>query len=429
MSFVVNAMGHLIAAAAQLSRAPWSRLAQVFEFIASRTDDGHGNYGCAALLSLLLAAFLGTSPTTAVAQTAAPSTARPDEIAPGNRLSPLSPNSIRREPIPPEQVVAIPPALLERLQHEVIAPTRSRNKRLDLLVQLLFEPTGLALQYDGTRTRTIAESTAEGKINCLTFALLFTALARHAGIDAYVQETDQVLVGNQEGVLYGNGHVNVSASISGTRKTVDIDQSVMAVHGETRRVSDDRALSHFYNNRGAELMEAGELDAARRHFEMALRVTPDFVAAWNNFGVLNMRERRIEEAERSYEKALEQKPNHTPALSNMIKLYRLTGESRRQAEFEKRLFRVQSKDPFQQLILAMGYEQKGDYSRALNNYRRALRLHGSGDYIHFGMARAYAHLGDIPSATEELRYAREAAGDRNNRYQAKLDHLKRLHEP
>ena len=316
---------------------------------------------------------------------------------------------------------------MERLQREVIAPTNSRNKRLDLLVGLLFDPKGLGLQYDGARTRTIAESFADGKANCLTFSLLFTTLSREAGIDAYVQETDHVLVGSQAGVLYGNGHVNVSVKISGARKTVDIDRSVMAIRGKARRITDSRALSHFYNNRGAELMEAGELALARRHFEMALRTTPIFVAAWNNLGVLDTREGRLGEAELAYTRALDESPRHAPTLSNMVNLYRRNGNTHKQAEFEKRLFLVQSKDPFQQVILAMGYEQKRDYTRALEHYRRALRLQEEEHYIHFGMARAYAGLGDMRHATEELMRARDVAGKQGGRYQAKLDRLKRLH--
>lgn len=382
----------------------------------------------ACLYSLTLLAGV-TSPAIATAQAIAP-VERPALIGASPYLSGApSPDSSPAplEPIPPEQVVAIPPELLERVQNEVVARTYSRNKRLALLVDLLFGPNGLALQYDGTRTRTIAQSAADGKANCLSFSLLFTALARRAGIDADVQETDHMLAVHQDGVLYGYGHVNVSVNISGSRKIVDIDRSVMVVRGETRRVTDDRALSHFYNNRGAELMEAGELVAARKHFNEALRITPDFVAAWNNLGVLDMREGSLQDAMRAYGKALAKNPGHAPTLSNIVNLYRRSGDARKLAEFEKRLFRVQSNDPFQQVILATGYEQKGDYKQALAHYRRALRLQEDEHYIHFGMARAYAHLGDMRRATDELMKARDRAGPQSDLYQAKLDYLKLLH--
>jgi tetratricopeptide (TPR) repeat protein len=435
MMSVVNAVGHLTTVAA-LPRALGGLLGRLSGF-AGATDAHH--VPAFRYPAIVLTVFLAVFPAIAAPQSGLPvdRLAGSSEAILASGATPPDPGSARLEPIPHEEVVAIPPALLERLQREVIAPTRSRNKRLDLLVALLFEPAGLTLQYDGSRTRTVAESIADRKANCLSFSLLFTALARLAGIEADVQESDHVLVGHQDGVLYSNGHVNVSVHISGTRKTVDIDRSVMAVRGEARRVTDDRALSHFYNNRGAELMEAGELDAAQRHFELAVRITPGFVAAWNNLGVLNMRKGLLSESEHAYARVLDKNPRHAPALSNLVKLHRRRGDSTKQVEFEKRLFRVQSKDPFHQVVLAMGYEHKGDYERALVHYyeralvhyRRALRLQEDEPYIHFGMARAYAHLGETQRAAEELMRARDRASDQRSLYQAKLDRLRRLHRP
>lgn len=429
----MNAIGHVTTIAALSARALWRMLGRPFRFVTScRITGAHAAHVLARRYpAIVLTAFLGAFPAIATAQAALPLERSPgsDGTSLTSGTTSSDPGSAGLEPVPHEQVVAIPSALLERLQREVIAPTRSRNKRLDLLVALLFEPAGLMLQYDGTRTRTITESIADRKANCLSFSLLFTALARRAGIEADVQESDHVLVGHQGGVLYSNGHVNVSVHISGTRKTVDIDRSVMAVGGEARRVTDGRALSHFYNNRGAELMEAGELDAAQRHFELAVRITPGFVAAWNNLGVVNMRKGLLSESERAYARVLDENPRHAPALSNLVKLYRRRGNSSKQVEFEKRLFRVQSKDPFHQVVLAMGYEHKGDYERALVHYRRALRLQEDEPYIHFGMARAYAHLGETQRAAEELMRARDRASDQRSLYQAKLDRLRRLHQP
>lgn len=328
--------------------------------------------------------------------------------------------------VEPGEVLAIPPALLERLQSEVMAPTVLREKRLDLLVQFLFSPGGLALEYDGTRTRTISEVFTDHKANCLTFSLLFVALARQAGIDAYVQESDFVLALQGNDALYGNGHVNVGVEIGHSRKTVDIDSSVVS-SGEPHAISDERALSHFYNNRGAELMAAGRLPEARRNLAKSIALTPDFTAAWNNLGVLDAREGALALAEQDYRRALEIDSRHSPTLSNMVNLYRRLGDAKREAEFEKRLFKVQRKDPFHQIILAMGYEQTGDYPAAIDHYRRAIRLRAKLDFVYFGLARSYAHVGDIRRATNALVHARDVAGDNRGMYQAKLDHLRRMH--
>lgn len=333
----------------------------------------------------------------------------------------------RADPIAPGEVVAVPPALLQRLQKEVLAPTRSRERRLDLLVQLLFAPKGVALEYDGTRTRTIDEAFIEHKANCLTFSLLFVALARQAGIDAYVQETDHVLAWQGNGALYGNGHVNVGVKVGPGRKTVDIDRSVVSIRGAPQVISDERALAHFYNNRGAELMEQGRLQSARMHLDAAIRMDPTFVGAWNNLGVLHMREGALKEAEHAYATALDHKKRYSPTLSNMVNLYRHMGDAKRLSIYEKRLFDVQRRDPFHQIILALGYERSGDYTAAIDHFKRAIRLKAKDHFVYFGLARSYARLGDTRRAVDALVHARDAAGDQRNMYQTKLEQLRQLH--
>ncbi len=327
----------------------------------------------------------------------------------------------------PAAILAVPPELEALLDERVVRASSSRERRLERLVELLFGSQGLALEYDGSRTRTIAESFAEHKANCLTFALMFATLARRAGIDAYVQESDFVLAWQGNGALYGNGHVNVGVRIGRARKTVDIDSSVISIRGEPRAISDTRVLSHYYNNRGAELMAAGHLHEARRSLARAVELTPDFTAAWNNLGVLDAREAALVQAEQAYERALEIDSRHSPTLSNMINLYRRLGDKKQEAEYEKRLFRVQRRDPFHQIILAMGYEQSGDYAAAVEHYRRAIRLKAKQDFVYFGLARSYAHLGQIRRATDALVHARDVAGRDRDKYQTKLDQLRRLH--
>ena len=115
------------------------------------------------VIRLIALLMFAVSAYPAAAQTPAERSAGTKAYAP-LALSPPAPG-----PISPTDVVAVPPALLGRLQAEVMAPTRSRERRLDLLVQLLFAPEGLALEYDGSRTRTIDEAFVEHKANCLTF--------------------------------------------------------------------------------------------------------------------------------------------------------------------------------------------------------------------------------------------------------------------
>src|SRR5690606_36226387 len=106
-------------------------------------------------------------------------------------------------PPSPAQVLAIPPALAALLQARVIAPTGSREERLQRLAEMIFDRDGMDLQYEPDATYTVAETWQHRRANCLSFTLLFVTLARAAGVQARVQEVEQVVSWYQEaGVLY-----------------------------------------------------------------------------------------------------------------------------------------------------------------------------------------------------------------------------------
>lgn len=334
------------------------------------------------------------------------------------------------EPPQPESIAVIPPGLQAQLQQQVIRRAITREQRLHRLADFMFDPEGLALQYDAYTTRTVEESYRDRKANCLSFSLLFVALARQAGLDAFIQESDQVLSWYEEGgTVYNTGHVNVGVRIGHARHTVDIDRSVLVTRGPPLAISRERALAHFYNNRGAELMVRGQSVAARRHLELAIRMDPDYLGSWNNLGVLNLREGDPAAAERVYAVALSKNRKHAPTLLNLVTLYKRTGDLARSAELERRLQKVQLKDPFHQLLLAIGCEKRGDYANAIVHYKRAIRLHRDEHRFHFGLARAYMQLGDLRHARSALARAYELADDdsERSRYQAKLNRLQQLH--
>jgi Flp pilus assembly protein TadD len=337
-------------------------------------------------------------------------------------LSTLAPGA---ELPPPEQVTAVPAELREQLERHVTRHPASPERRLERLVDFVFtSDDGLALQYGNDSTLTIEQSFRARRANCLSFTLLFVALARHAGLDAYVQETDQVLAWfEQGGTVYNSGHVNAGVRIGYRRRTVDIDRSIVMMRHPPRAISDQRALAHYYNNRGAELMSAGQMAAAREHMHMAIRLAPDHVGAWNNLGVLLLRQGELKASEDAYRTALERDPLHAATLANFVNLYRRIGDQDRLVQFQQRLHKAQLKDPFHQFLLALNYEERGDYTNAIVHYKRAIRIHDKEHRFYFGLARAYMQQGDSRRARRALAKARDVSGDEHGVYQTKLDRL------
>lgn len=359
------------------------------------------------------------------------SAACPAPAAPPPAAVPTALPETAVQPVPsPEQIVAIPPALRALLQQRVIAAGTSREQRLERLVHLIFDEDGMHLEYDPYATSTIAETWQTGRANCLSFTLMFVTLARAAGIDARVQEVAQVVTWHQdEGVIYNVGHVNVGLTVNGRTAVVDLDRNELYDRYGPRPITEQRALAHFYNNRGAAQMADGNTAQARAYLDAAIAMSDDFPAGWNNLGVLDTRLGRLDQARHDYEKALELQPRHVAALTNASALYRKLGDTRRADRLAVRLQQVQKTDPFAQFRLGNEAEQRHDYANAIDHYQRAIRLYGTAHQFHFGLARALFLAGDSRRASREMTRARDLSGENADTlratYQAKLDSLQR----
>lgn len=324
--------------------------------------------------------------------------------------------------------MALPPPLRARLHEQVIARNRSELARLEALVDFMFDKQGLALEYQYDATHTVEQAFATRKANCLSFTLLFVAMAREAGLEVQAQEIEETLAWRQEAsTVYRSNHINAGVRAGGRRYTVDVaSDSVIARH-DPRPVTDQRMMVHYYNNRAAELLAQGQLDAALAHVRIALDLDPSHATSWSNAGVIHLRNGDRTAAAHAYARALAADPMHGGALFNMVGLYQLTGDHKREGEFRQRLEAAQLKDPFHQFLMALECEKHADYACAVQHYQRAIRLHDNEHRFYFGLARAYLHLGNARRAGRALARA-QALGDDSTRgiYQAKLESLKRL---
>jgi Tfp pilus assembly protein PilF len=326
-----------------------------------------------------------------------------------------------------DEIVAVSPELRERFDLRVLQPASNPAQRLSMLVDFMFDPAGLALEYDSRTTGTVEETFRSGKGNCLAFTLTFIALAREAGLDPYAQEIDHAVAQfHSDDVVFRFGHVNVVVKVQGRRHTVDFDREVRRLAaGAPKRVSERRLAAHFHNNRGAELLAVGDLDAAAAHFDAAIAADSTFVPALGNRGVLHSRQGDLRAAEASYLTALRHDARHMPTLSNLVALHERTGQRDKVARMQRRLDEVRRGDPVYNFALGMRHEQAGDFAAALAAYERAANLQRSEPRFQLAVARAHLHTGDRTAAERALgRAAGLSQGAARDVLQAKLQQLR-----
>lgn len=330
-------------------------------------------------------------------------------------------------PPPREQVVAVPPQLQAQLQAEVIEPAHSDLDRLQRLVRFMGDDErGLGLKYREDATYTVSEAYLNQQANCVTYTLMFLALAQLSGLEAYPQEIEETLSWQQlDDIVYRSNHVNVRVRVGMQRYLVDVGGDFVVGRRPAKRISMQRALAQYYNNRAVTLLSEQRMSAALAHADIALVLDPTYPTTWSNTGVLRLRDGDRGGAERAYATALRLDPDNASALFNLVGLYQRNGDHEREALFRKRLDKVERSDPFHQFLLAMEYEKQGDGARAASHYLRAIQLHGNEHRFYSGLARAYLLNGNPRRARRALERALSLTKDEATRasYQARLEQL------
>ncbi|MFW5926762.1 MAG: tetratricopeptide repeat protein [Wenzhouxiangella sp.] len=318
-------------------------------------------------------------------------------------------------PPPPEEVLALPPELSERLHEEIIGAEKRQEDRLDRLVEFMFSTSGLDFDYIVEPTTSVSETFQAGKGNCLSFTLLFIAMAEEAGMRSYPHEVDVPLGWRRnERLVFQSSHINVGVSTPTKRYIVDFEPDRilarrLASRWRGQRVDRERALAHFYNNRAVELLAEGQLDPARAWSEQSLKMSPDFTAALNNRGVIERRLGNTGLAESFFLQALEIDEGDSGALFNLIALYRQLDHPEEVAAYQERVESLRPKDPYFQWELGKHHEDLGNLGRAHRFYSKAADMMPQEHQFHGALARVLRKMGHgeeaVEAFSEAVRYS------------------------
>ena len=378
--------------------------------------------GCAFASASLLLLFL--SACAVVPQTPPVAALLHDELFPAPATAP----DVR-------SVFAMSDAMKAYAETELTAALRGRDPRR-ALIEALYAKGRLRLDYDGTLTRNAAEAFADRAGNCLSLVIMTASFARYLGLPASFQSVLGDDFYSRSGQLtMASGHVNLvldQISRSGFDReshvalTVDF-LSQDELRGQRTRTLDESTLVAMYlNNRAAELLVDGRLSEAYAFARGALHSDPDFHAAANTLGVIYNRAGHLAPAEAAFRHALVRDGNYVSALSNLAQLLRREGRPEEAAALQARLDRIQPVAPFQHFNQGLQAMQGGDFAKALELFRRELRLQPFQDEVHFWTASAYLELGQAESAARHLQRASDFSRTRGarDRYSAKLEQLR-----
>ena len=355
----------------------------------------------------------------------------PEELLEGTALG-LSPDPTAI--IDGDDVMALSDEMREFLEDHVSrragTPIKTRQ-----LTDAVFDQEIFGLEYDEV-TRTAAETFAARQANCLSFTFMLVVLARGVGLDANFQEVDIPADWSFARDTYIlNRHINIRVEFKvGVIPDVIVDFNIPDLEADydMRVVSDGRALAHFFNNLGAELMQNGETAAAFYAFRRAITDNDQsFAPAWDSLGTLYRRKGLAYHAEAAFLQALKIDKSDLIAMSNLTSIYDRRGEPKLAARYRNRVKTHRMRNPYYRFQLARAAYHLEDYDLAIDHLKYALQKIKKEDRFCALLGLTYLQLGDEEKARRWMARAEEYADsdEMKGTYSSKIDKLMSASDP
>ncbi len=343
------------------------------------------------------------------------------------------------EPIDPEAVFALSPAMRDYVDNEVSHLLRSRGLREGLL-EALYTKGQLQLEYDADQTRTASQAFADKRGNCLSLVIMTGAFARHLNLPVRYQSVFLDDFWARKGDMYFlTGHVNLSlarrraepnsfSGDDGSMMVVDFLPGVELRGQRSREIDEHTVVAMYMNNRAAESLARNEVDAAYWWVKAALRADGRLLSAYNTLGVIYRRHGEPALAQASFRHVLSVEAENTQALSNLLLVLAEQGQSRLpEAQIlEAKLRELQPYPPYKFFDEGVAAMRRGEYQQAKALFERELARSAYFHEFHFWAALANYGLGDVQAAHKHMAQALENSSNERERqmYSAKLDLLK-----
>lgn len=299
--------------------------------------------------------------------------------------APLLGREVTESELPNDHLGDLTPAMVafaEAIKQEASSPF----DRAELLHRRLLGPSvagGKNIQYNAYLTEAPAQTFDHGRANCLSYTLLYVALAKSIGLAAYVNEVDIPPSWDSRGkdsVFYLR-HVNAKVKLpsrpfsSGLADDVviDLEMSRYRPTFPQRALAQDVVEAQYYSNRAAEILAEGPATKGFLYLRKALSANDQQAYIWNNLANLYRANNFLAEAEIAYLYGLSLNKRDLTIMHNLAGLYVRMGEHNRANYFRNKAQKYRAMNPYHKFTLAQELLDKGEPQAALPHIRRALR--------------------------------------------------------
>lgn len=248
---------------------------------------------------------------------------------------------------------------------------------------------GRGITYSAYDTITGIDAFEQRQANCISYTLLYVAMARHLGLKAEVNEvilppTWDMRAGDTYLLMR---HVNAKvfmprrnrdfAQLAGSADisdiVVDLEMRRYRPHYKQQVIDQSLVAAQFYSNRGVELAAEGNAREAFLYLRKALLMSDEPSYIWSNFGSFYRRQKLLVEAEAIYLHGLKINPRDYTIMHNLAGLYKDLGNIEKSEYYQQRVRQYRNANPYFIYKRAEEMLEKNDLKSAAQLIQKAIK--------------------------------------------------------
>jgi tetratricopeptide (TPR) repeat protein len=170
-------------------------------------------------------------------------------------------------------------------------------------------------------------------------------------------------------------------------------------------------IADAHNNLGIIYTDQGKYDLAKRSFQKAIKVDPEYLTAYMNIGVVYDKEGKYEESLEMYKTIVGKYPKYPLGLVNLGIGYRRLERYDEAMVYFKRAVEVKPDYAFGWGEVAYIHLQKKNYKEAIKTYKTALKYEPKNKYSLANIGYCYVQIEDYNNAIANLKLCADTYSD------------------
>lgn len=299
------------------------------------------------------------------------------------------------------------------------AQVRRSDAKAEALHKALISPVdngGRGITYSAYDTITGIDAFERRQANCISYTLLFVAMARHLGLKAEVNEVILPLTWDMRSsdtyllMRHVNARLFMTRSNTSYHRAigtadvtdivVDLEMRRYRPHYKQQVIGNDLVAAQFYSNRGMELAADGNAREGFLYLRKALLMSQEPSYIWSNFGSFYRRQQLLPEAEAIYLHGLSINPRDYNIMHNLAGLYVDMGKPEQAKYYQKRVRQYRNANPYFMYSRAQDALEKNDLKGALVLIKKAIKKEKSEVRFYRLAVDIYDQLGDKENAQQ-----------------------------